>query len=191
TGLAQDGAILTNAGARPGDALILTKPLGTGVVLAAEMARAAPGAAVAHTLASMARGNAASAAILAPHAHAMTDVTGFGFAGHLMAILEASGCAATVDLSAMRFLPGAEALSLAGHGSSLLPANTEAISGLITAPDHPRLPLLFDPQTAGGLLAAIPSDEAADLLAALREAGEDAALVGTLLAGLPHLNVTA
>ena len=191
TGLAQDGAILTNAGARPGDALILTKPLGTGGVLAAEMARAAPGAAVAHTLASMARGNAASAAILAPHAHAMTDVTGFGFAGHLMAILEASGCAATVDLSAMRFLPGAEALSLAGHGSSLLPANTEALSGLITAPDHPRLPLLFDPQTAGGLLAAVPSDEAADLLAALREAGEDAALVGTLLAGLPHLNVTA
>lgn len=191
TGLAQDGAILTNAGARPGDALILTKPLGTGVVLAAEMARAAPGAAVAHALAAMARGNAASAAILAPHAHAMTDVTGFGFAGHLMAILEASGCAATVDLSAMRFLPGAEALSLAGHGSSLLPANTEALSGLITAPDHPRLPLLFDPQTAGGLLAAVPSDEAADLLAALREAGEDAALVGTLLAGPPHLNVTA
>jgi selenide,water dikinase len=191
TGLAQDGAILTNAGARPGDALILTKPLGTGVVLAAEMARAAPGAAVAHALAAMARGNAASAAILAPHAHAMTDVTGFGFAGHLMAILEASGCAATVDLSAMRFLPGAEALSLAGHGSSLLPANTEALSGLITAPDHPRLPLLFDPQTAGGLLAAVPSDEAADLLAALREAGEDAALVGTLSAGPPHLNVTA
>lgn len=191
TGLAQDGAILTNAGARPGDALILTKPLGTGVVLAAEMARAAPGAAVAHALASMARGNAASAAILAPHAHAMTDVTGFGFAGHLMAILEASGCAATVDLSAMRFLPGAEALSLTGHGSSLLPANTEALSGLITAPDHPRLPLLFDPQTAGGLLAAVPSDEATDLLAALRGAGEDAALVGTLLAGPPHLNVTA
>ena len=189
TGLTSDSPI-TIAGARPGDVLILTKPLGTGVVLAAEMARAAPGAAVARTLASMARSNAAAAALLSPHADAMTDVTGFGLAGHLMAMLEASGCAARLDLNALRILPGAEALSIAGHGSTLLPANTEALSGMITAPDHPRMPLLFDPQTAGGLLASVPQDLAQGMLEKLIAAGEDAAIIATLATGAPHLTVT-
>ncbi|MCB2141680.1 MAG: selenide, water dikinase SelD, partial [Rhodobacteraceae bacterium] len=99
TGLC-DGAPVTQSGARPGDLLILTKPVGTGVILAAEMALAAPGAAVAQALRSMSRPQGAAAAVLAPVAHAMTDVTGFGLAGHLLGMLDASGLAATLDLAA-------------------------------------------------------------------------------------------
>ncbi len=110
TGLCKGDAI-SQAGARPGNVVILTKPIGTGVILAAEMARAAPGAVVAGALASMSRPQGRASAILSPHALAMTDVTGFGLAGHLLGILEASGVAATLRLGAVPLLPGAEALS--------------------------------------------------------------------------------
>lgn len=89
TGLVE-GKALTVAGARPGDALILTRPLGSGVILAAEMQRAARGRDVAAALAEMARPQGAAAALLRPLAHAMTDVTGFGLAGHLWTICAAS-----------------------------------------------------------------------------------------------------
>lgn len=189
TGLAPDD-IIGQAGARPGDALILTKPVGTGVILAAEMMRAAPGAAVAGALASMARPSGAAAALLAPHARAMTDVTGFGLAGHLMGILEASGCAAQLDLAAIPLLAGAEALSAQGHGSTLLPANIAALAGLCDSPDTPAGRLLHDPQTAGGLLAAVPADQADALVAALRAGGDPAAVIGQLRAGAPWIGIS-
>ncbi|MBD3787103.1 MAG: selenide, water dikinase SelD [Sphingomonadales bacterium] len=176
-------------GARPGDALILTKPLGTGVILAAEMARAAPGDVVAGALASMDRPLARDAAILAPHAHAMTDVTGFGLAGHLINICEASGTAAEIALADVPLLPGAEALSAAGQHSSLMPQNIAALAGRIRAPESPRARLLYDPQTAGGLLAALPEDRAEPLLAALRAEGIPAARIGRITAGAPALTV--
>lgn len=189
TGLAQRP--IGQSGARPGDALILTKPIGCGVILAAEMARAAPGAVVADTLAAMARPQGTAAAILAPHAHAMTDVTGFGLAGHLVGLLEASGVAATLDLAAVPVYPGAEALAAAGHGSSLLPANIAALAGRISAPQDPRADLLHDPQTAGGLLAAVPPEAVAQVLGALAAAGCSPARIGTVTAGPPHLTVRA
>lgn len=191
TGLC-DGEVIGQAGARPGDALILTKPLGTGVILAAEMARAARGPDVAAALASMARPQGAAAHILAAAgSRAMTDVTGFGLAGHLHGLLRASRVAARLDLAALPLLPGAEALARAGRHSTLAPSNRAALAGGLNLPEGPRADLLFDPQTAGGLLAALPADRAAATLAALRAAGEQAAIIGTIAEGAPHLTVTA
>ena len=140
------------SGARPGDALILTEPLGTGTILAAEMQRRARGRDVAACLAIMQRPQGEAAAILAG-ARAMTDVTGFGLAGHLANICRASATGARLDLDAIPLLPGAEALARAGVASSLAPANRAAVSADL--PEGPKRNLLFDPQTAGGLLAAV------------------------------------
>lgn len=176
-------------GARPGDALILTKCLGTGVILAAEMRGAAVPRVVAHAHEQMARGSATSAAILASHAHAMTDVTGFGLAGHLLSILQASGVGAEIDIAAVKLLPGAEELAAAGHGSSLLAQNRGAASRM-KFEDTPRTALLFDPQTSGGLLAAVPPDRADALVGELLDAGEDAARIGRIVEGAPFLTVS-
>lgn len=192
TGLATNP--LTKAGAKPGDALILTKALGTGTILAADMALARIpgmilGQAVQAAYASMSRPIGPAAAILAPHAHAMTDVTGFGLAGHLLEMLEASGTAATINRAAIPFLAGAKALAKAGHESSIAPANRLATNWRMTAPESPETALLFDPQTAGPLLAAVASDKAEHLLAALHAIGEPAAIIGHVTTGDPHLTV--
>jgi selenide,water dikinase len=187
--------VIGKGGARPGDRLILTKPLGSGTILAAEMAKGrAPGLllgeAWAACIAQMSRPQGTAAAILAPDAHAMTDVTGFGLAGHLLEMLDASSCAATLHLPAIPLMSGALDLAVAGHGSSLQPANLAATSWRITTPDDPRVLLLSDPQTAGGLLAAVPADRADDLLAHLHAAGHDAAIIGEVTPGQPHLTLT-
>jgi selenide,water dikinase len=192
TGLA--GRIVTKGGAMPGDALILTKAIGTGTLLAAEMAAARlPGGllgeAVAAAFAQMCRPLGAASALLAPVAHAMTDVTGFGLAGHLLDILEASGCAARLDLACVPVLAGAEALAAAGQASSLAPANRAAAAPRMHFTESPRAALLFDPQTAGGLLAAVPQDHAEALVAALLGQGEAAAVIGRIEAGEPRLTV--
>jgi len=181
TGLTDRPAI-GHGGARAGDRLILTKAIGTGVILAAEMLGQAQGADVAAAFAAMQRPQGAAARLLAPQAHAMTDITGFGLAGHLLSILQASDLSARIDLAAIPVLAGAEALAAAGHGSSLLPANLAA-GALMVCRKSPRADLLFDPQTAGGLLAAVPEDRVEGLLAALHGLGETAALIGMLGAG--------
>lgn len=185
TGLC-DRPPLTHGGARANDALILTKPIGTGVILAAEMAGLAPGRVVAGALRAMNRPQGDAARLIAPHAHAMTDVTGFGLAGHLLSILDASVLAATLDLAAIPLLPGALALAKAGHGSSLLSANRQAATRMWLT-EGPQADLLFDPQTAGGLLAAVAADQAPALLAALLAQGETAAVIGHLAAGDPFI----
>ena len=187
TGLSAHAPV-AQAGAKPGDWLILTKSLGTGVILAAEMARAAPGEAVAGALASMGRPQGAAARLIAPHAHAMTDITGFGLAGHLLAMLDASGAAARISLSHVPFLPGAEALAAAGHGSTLLPANRASMARMFFS-ESPRADLLFDPQTAGGLLVAVPAAAALDLAHRLRAIGESPAIIGEVIEGAPFLTV--
>ncbi|MGL4281458.1 MAG: selenide, water dikinase SelD, partial [Albidovulum sp.] len=189
TGIAS--RVVAKGGARPGDALILTKPLGTGTILAAEMARARlPGGllgeSVAAAFASMTRPLAAASRLLAPEATAMTDVTGFGLAGHLLEMLDASGAAATIRLADLPLLPGAEALAAQGEASSLAPAN-RAVAARMSFAEGPRAALLFDPQTAGGLLAAVPADRATALMAALADLGETAALIGHVTDGPPHL----
>lgn len=190
TGLA--ARAITKGGAKPGDVLILTKPIGSGTIMAAEMAIARLpglilGESVAASFSAMTQPNGPAAALLAPHARAMTDVTGFGLGGHLLEILDASGCGATIDLAAIPTLPGALALAAAGQASSLAPANRAATIGRISGPDSPGKALLYDPQTAGGLLAAIPTDIADALLTAL---GPNAARIGEITAGPPRITLT-
>ncbi|NTT87725.1 selenide, water dikinase SelD [Tabrizicola fusiformis] len=192
TGLA--GHAVAKGGARPGDALILTKALGTGTVMAAEMAMARLpglilGEAVAATLAQMGQPQAGAAAVLAPLAHAMTDVTGFGLAAHLLEMLEASGMAARLEAAAVPLLPGALELAAAGVASALAPGNRAVTIGRLVMAEGPLKALLHDPQTAGGLLAAVPPGEAAALLATLRAQGLPAAQIGTVEAGPVRLTV--
>lgn len=170
---------ITLRGAQPGDALILTKPLGSGVIMAAEMAGVAPGAVVAAALDLMCQPQAQASAILSD-AHAMTDVTGFGLAGHLSGIGEASQTGARLKLDQIPMMLGALELAQAGQHSTLFQDNI-AGSGPITGPMGPRTDLLYDPQTAGGLLAAVAADSALDIISQLQAAGyTSAAIIGTV-----------
>ena len=173
-----DGAALRKSGARVGDALILTKALGTGVIMAAEMQWAAAGDIVAGAIAQMLQPQAQAAQVLRAQARAMTDVTGFGLAGHLSEMLAESALGAEIDLSALPLLPGAEELAGLGHASSLLPDNRAAVGSMLDTPDTARASLLLDPQTAGGLLAAVPMDRAQALVTELRGLGYAAAEIG-------------
>lgn len=140
--------------AQPGDALILTKPIGTGVILAAEMQTKAFGEDVLACWQAMVTPSTKAAKALAPIAHAMTDVTGFGLAGHLSNICAASNVGAQITLNTVPLLGGAQALATTGIRSSLWAQNRASV--LCDAPETPLADLMFDPQTAGGLLAAIP-----------------------------------
>ena len=186
-GAVRDGAPWRKAGATPGDRLVLTKALGTGVLMAAEMARAAQGRDVEAALRGMLVGNGAAVGILRQRgATACTDVTGFGLGGHLLEMLEASGCSAVLDEAALPLLPGAADLIAGGHASTLHPANRAALAAACdgTVPD-----ILADPQTAGGLLAALPPDGADACVADLREAGYgDATVIGDVADGPPGPN---
>ena len=176
--------------AQAGDALILTKPLGTGTILAADMRGQGRAEWMQAALASMARPQGDAARLLTT-AHAMTDVTGFGLAGHLLAICEASGVGASVKLPAIPLLPGAADLAAKGVRSTLWDENRAAVAARLAlpAPVPPEADLLFDPQTAGGLLAAVPPGRAAKLLESLRALGYPAARIGQVMAGEPFLRV--
>jgi selenide,water dikinase len=178
-GLVPATAALRKGGLEPGDGLILTKPLGTGTLLAADMRGKAKArwvmAAIAHMIAS----NAEAAQILRQHGvHAATDVTGFGLIGHLIEMVRASDVDATLAIDRLPLLEGARETVARGIFSSLQPQNVRlrrAIRELATVAEHPLYPMLFDPQTSGGLLAAIPLAEAEPCVAALRAAGYAAA----------------
>jgi selenide, water dikinase len=197
TGLAERALLKT--GGRAGDALILTKPLGSGVIMAAEMAMTPLnglilGEVVAQALQYMQRGQGPAAAILSPHAHAMCDVTGFGLAGHLLEMLQASGLGAQLSGADIPLMHGAAALAQAGVASSLLPMNIAAhgsrIGWQISGENAPLASLLHDPQTSGGLLAAVPAHIAADLLSQLWAAGDErAAIIGHLHAGAARIDI--
>ncbi|TMV09650.1 selenide, water dikinase SelD [Ruegeria sediminis] len=175
TGLCENNPI-TLAGGRPGDALILTKPLGSGVLMAAEMAGKAKGGwvAAAYDLMTLPQGGAAQ---ILRCAHTMTDVTGFGLAGHLQGMCEASGCGAVLELDAVPLMQGALELSENGVRSTIFADNRALAPEL---PTGGKADLLFDPQTAGGLLAAVPSDQANRLMNELQDAGHTAAIIGRL-----------
>jgi len=186
TGLAAPGSLWRNAGLRPGDALVLTKPLGTGIVLAGHMRGLARVDWLQATLASMSRSNGAAAAVLRGYGvTACTDVTGFGLAGHLMEMLRASGVAAVLDAGAIPALPGARELAAQGVESTLAPANRAAFDLV----DGSAATLLADPQTSGGLLAGVDAARAPACVAALRAAGVAAAVVGRVMVGRPGLTL--
>jgi selenide,water dikinase len=174
-------ALIRIGGLAPGDDLILTKPLGTGVVLQADMRGLARGEWVDATHASMLRSNAhAARAAGRVRPSAATDVTGFGLAGHLGAMLRTSKASARIALDTIPALPGA--LSLLGRGvrSTAHLENARARRAMQVEPDaarRPALDLLFDPQTSGGLLLGVASERSEALLDALRAGGDVAAAV--------------
>ncbi|MFE8071433.1 selenide, water dikinase SelD [Marinobacteraceae bacterium S3BR75-40.1] len=186
-GLIDPAAVTRKGDLRPGDALILTKPLGTGTLFAAHPRLQARGRWIDAALASMRQSNRLAAECLRRFdVSACTDVTGFGLLGHLVEMTRPSGVDAEIDLSALPILPGAEETAAAGVLSSLQPANVRlrrALRNQAEMVDHPRYPLLFDPQTAGGLLAGVPEDQAEACLEALRALGyEKAVKVGRVMA---------
>ena len=187
TGIPDDRPVL-KSGANPGDRLILTRPIGTGTILAGEMAGKACGTDVETALRTMSRSSGPAARVLAGTATAMTDVTGFGLAGHLFEILEASGVAAEIDLAAVPVLPGAQGLAALGVRSTIWKSNAE-LRGRMSSVCDDRADLLFDPQTAGGLLAAVPANAVDHVMDELANAGETAAVIGGVMEGEPWLSV--
>jgi selenide,water dikinase len=153
------------------------------------MSMKARGEDVMAALNGMKQDQAAAAAILQDE-NAKTDVTGFGLAGHLMGICEASECSAQLDMDAIPLLAGAEALAEQGVRSTLYPDNFRvSVQMDIADPESARTALLFDPQTAGGLLAAVKADSANDKLAQLQSAGYQAHIIGSLNEGEPFIVV--
>ncbi len=189
TGEGPDAAsLLRQAGARPGDALILTKPIGTGVVLAADAQGLARGEWVQAAHASMQRTNEEAARVLAAFGpdvvRAATDVTGFGFAGHLLGLLEGAGLIADIERDALPCLPGAKQLWSDGLRSTAHPANEGAFAGRVSTDRERDADWLFDPQTAGGLLVAVAAPRAAEVLEALESAGDAATRIGEIASDL-------
>ena len=180
-GLVGREAYLRKGGLRPGDALVLTKPIGTGTLLAADMRGVARARWVQAAIRHMCESNRSAAAVLARHGvSAATDVTGFGLLGHLVEMTRASEVDARLILDLIPVLDGARESVARGVFSSLQPQNVRlrrAVRDLDRAQALPDYPLLFDPQTAGGLLAGIPVAQAEACIAALREAGYAAAAV--------------
>lgn len=181
TGVVHPDKVLTNAGARPGDALVLTKAIGTGVLYTAMRAELfATG--VAAAAASMARLNKYAAEVMLRYpVNACTDITGFGLLGHAFELADASQVDLELDSRAVPLLP--EAAEAAGMG--LVPAGAYANRDYLKQVDfQPAVPvnlqdLLFDPQTSGGLLISLPADRAAELVAELQSAGvADAVCIG-------------
>jgi selenide,water dikinase len=188
-GMADPQRLITIDRAAPGDQLILTKPLGTGVVTTAVKRATAPAGVLRAAVDSMTLLNAgASEAALAARVRAGTDVTGFGLLGHLHRMLAASGAAARIDAGQVPLLPGAAELAAEGFVSGGTRANIARMSDVVTVADPVAaevIVLLHDAQTSGGLLLATPPAAADVLLADLTGRGLAAALVGEVVAGAP------
>ena len=185
SGSIDPGGILRKGGLRPGDRLVLTKPIGTGTLLAADMRGKAKARWVDGAIRAMLQSNRdAAGAVRACGGRSCTDVTGFGLLGHLVEMTKASGIDARVALDAVPILEGAQETAARGLLSSLQPQNVRlrrAVANLEAAGADPRYPLLFDPQTAGGLLAGVPEDRAAACIDRLHALGYTrAAVIGAV-----------
>lgn len=176
--------LLKKSGMQPGDVLILTKPIGTGTIFAAQMRYAAKPAWIDGAIAAMLQSNyPASQTFLAHGATACTDITGFGLLGHLLEMLRGTDRRAKLQIEQIPFIQGAVETTAQGIVSSLYPQNQRAqnwIANLAAIAHHPYFPLLFDPQTAGGLLATVPPDRAADCLRTLQQSGHTAQIIGQI-----------
>lgn len=194
TGFIHPARVLTKKTIRPGDRLILTKPLGTGIVNTAIKGGLASDDVIESTIRLMATLNRRAAEIMSDFpASACTDITGFGLLGHLAEMVSGSGCGMTIYASRLPVIP--EAMEYAAMG--LIPGgahkNREFREKMVTyAPGVDRVlqDISFDPQTSGGLLIGIPADAADALLASLKENGiSHAAIIGEVTAGAEHITV--
>jgi selenide,water dikinase len=184
TGEVHPRHVLANAGAQPGDALILTKPLGTGVIATALKFGRAPAEAIEAAIRTMTALNKAAADVLRTLdpgvVHGCTDITGFGLIGHATEMAVASGCSIEIEAASVPLIEGAVSLV---HGN--IPAggrtNREHFGSdvRVAAGVRPEVvDLLYDPQTSGGLLAAVVSTQATAVVAALASASVTAAAIG-------------
>ena len=187
TGTVHPDRVRRNRGGRPGDRLVLTKPLGTGVISTAIKHQVAPPDSAAAAIESMLRLNRDAADAMATvEVHAATDVTGFGLLGHLHYMARASGLAARVEVASVPFLPGAEVLADAGEVPGGTRSNERFLASRVRWPaDLPaaRQILLCDAQTSGGLLLAVPASGAASLMAALEAKRVAGTVIGELTEG--------
>ncbi len=189
TGLVDPRRLMTGAGARPGDRLLLTKPLGTGIITTALKGNAISAAEADAAIKGMAALNDAAAAVM-PEAgvSACTDITGFGLLGHLHELLAASGRAAEIDSGAVSFYPGAAALAAQGFIPGGAYRNLEYYREAVNWAGRPgdkedRLIMLADPQTSGGLLLAVPPGRAAAALEMLASRNITGYLIGEIVEG--------
>lgn len=195
-GLVPPDRVLRNSGAQDGDALILTKGLGVGMFSAA-LKRGSLGPRDYQTmLASTTQLNAVGPALAAmPGVHAMTDVTGFGLLGHLLEMCRGSGLRATVEIGAVPILEGAGTLAEAGLATGAADRNWASYGAEVALPAGLplwRRGLLCDPQTSGGLLAAVAQEAVPAVLAHVKQAGFcQAAVIGSLSAGTPGVRIIA
>ena len=192
-GTVDPGRIVRNSGARPGDALYLTKPLGTGIMVAARACGLVDDAGLRPAVESMMELNAAGAdAVVAARAHAATDVTGFGLAGHLHEMLAASGCAAELAFDRIPLFDGAWEHACAYCRPARTFTLMELAAGYVEQGAlgdeefDDRLAVLCDPQTSGGILAAV-APGAADAFERTFEkrSGRRPARIGAVRAGAP------
>ena len=187
TGIVHPRKFVPNSGARSGDSLILTKPIGSGVIIGGVRAGKLPEAVLDRSLQDMVRLNKeACECMLRFETHACTDITGFGLAGHAMEICRASQVCARLDLSMVPHYP--EALEMIRHGGTtrMTPLNRELVAAHLTVSaevSREDEELCYDPQTSGGLLIAVSASQAEPLLEELRKSGYPlASIIGEVLA---------
>jgi selenide,water dikinase len=185
-GMVRPDRMVETKGAKPGDWLVLTKPIGVGLFSTARKKGAIGDAEFEPAVASMLELNRwASEAMVEAGAGGATDITGFGLLGHALEMAKASGAALSIDLKAVPVLPGAFQCARAGHVPSITAHNLDHFGPLVDGvpPDPVWWPLLFDPQTSGGLLISLSPGRAEDLAGALRASGRTGAIIGEVLAG--------
>ncbi len=193
-GLVHPDRVLTNRGARVGDVLILTKGLGVGIFSAALKQRRLDAAGYAALIASTTRLNTIGASLSGMEGvHAVTDVTGFGLAGHALEMARGAGLGIEIDTPALPLLVGVEALARAGVRTGASSRNMDSYGESLDIPhgfpSH-RLDILTDPQTSGGLLIAVAADRAGAVLALTHKGGFDqAAVIGRVVEGPVGLRV--
>ena len=175
TGLIEKQRLLAKGGMQVGDVIIITKPVGTGTLFAADMRGKSKGRWITQAIESMIHSNHAAAQCLYKYdVHSCTDVTGFGVLGHLVEMVRAGQVDISIDINNLPVLDGALETMQLGIFSSLQPSNIRlkrAIKNQEVAAKHALYPLLFDPQTAGGLLASVPQEHARACVAELQKIG--------------------
>ena len=186
TGVVDPKRVLANRGARPGDRLILTKRLGTGIIATALKKQKASQASVSASIESMRTLNRTASEVAHEFGvHAATDITGFGLLGHARGMAIASGVSLVIEHENVEFLPGALDCSRQGYIPGGLKSNAQFLEGCVDF--DPKIPqeirnLLFDPQTSGGLLLVVSEKDSAALAGRLRERGVPAQQVGRVVA---------
>lgn len=186
--------VLSNAGAKPGDVLILTKPIGIGIITTAAKNDADPQNAIEDAIRLMTTLNRSAAEVFTGHTvHALTDVTGFGLLGHLRNITAASQVDAHIELAGVPVIPAAREYVQGGIAPGGTHANWKFLQDWVTYAPHLTKEdqlLLCDAQTSGGLLAAVPASEAEAIVRELRHAGVPAAaIIGSISAGTGRIHV--